>query len=400
MEMVIDIEDVAYRATSSMRRFFNSTQMKINRFVSSGNEALEDLKTLVTVDDDRRVIIACRRSSLQFFGNFILWGLVVVVAVRVLMELGFLGFRGGYGGGFVWRRDRSLAGKEVVVAKRRFKEREGKKKDLNFRVPINPLTPARDTTNVKITEAEFSPRKHATSEERLPKWWPVSVPSSLASNPTMNSKESQKEADIVMRAIMDNRMSGKDITEDDIIQQFRQICKRSGARVLIETANARDSFYRASVDLVMNACSRSINHSTVVQIDGENAQHFVAGIAFNIGLDSIRAAKIVSAAVAARTRSWFLQAWALEMQGKRMEAVEELSKICLIHQIFPPEESSPEMEMVARGLEKHLRREQREFLFDLLVEICGAGSRRSAAEALGLVQIDSPKYRDYKQATD
>lgn len=31
---------------------------------------------------------------------------------------------------------------------------------------------------------------------------------------------------------------------------------------------------------------------------------------------------------------------ALEMQGRHSEAVVELSKICLIHQIFPPEESS------------------------------------------------------------
>ena len=31
---------------------------------------------------------------------------------------------------------------------------------------------------------------------------------------------------------------------------------------------------------------------------------------------------------------------ALEVQGKRTEALEELLKICLIHRTFPPEEHS------------------------------------------------------------
>lgn len=53
------------------------------------------------------------------------------------------------------------------------------------------------------------------------------------------------------------------------------------------------------------------NHSSPVQIDGEDARQFVAGLADNIGLENTRAARIVSAAVAARTRSCFLQAWVI-----------------------------------------------------------------------------------------
>lgn len=45
----------------------------------------------------------------------------------------------------------------------------------------------------------------------------------------------------------------------------------------------------------------------------------------------------------------------------------------------------PEMEMVARGLEKHLKVDQREFLMNTLLRVCGDQSRRSVAEALGLV---------------
>ncbi|RVW92281.1 hypothetical protein CK203_032520 [Vitis vinifera] len=144
--------------------------------------------------------------------------------------------------------------------------------------------------------------------------------------------------------------------------QLRRICRTSGARASIDTANARDSFYRTSVEFVINICSRASGQSTSVEIDGEDARQFIAGLADNLGLKTL----------------------ALEMQGRHSEAVVELSKICLIHQIFPPEESSPEMEMVARGLEKQLKYEQREFLMNMLLAGCGEECHRSAAEALGL----------------
>lgn len=44
-----------------------------------------------------------------------------------------------------------------------------------------------------------------------------------------------------------------------------------------------------------------------------------------------------------------------------------------------------EMEMVARGLQQHLKPEHRELLLTKLVSVCGEESPRSAAEALGLV---------------
>ncbi|OIT38809.1 hypothetical protein A4A49_32076 [Nicotiana attenuata] len=159
----------------------------------------------------------------------------------------------------------------------------------------------------------------------------------------------------------------------------------SGVKVSFDTENARDTLYRVAIDFVLNHCESTANQSAFVLIGGEEAQNFIAGLADNVGLDNTRAARMVSAAVAARTRSRFLQAWALEMQGNHSEAAVELFKICVIHQIFPPEEFSPEMEMVARGLEKHLKVDQREFLMNTLLRVCGDQSRRSVAEALGLM---------------
>ena len=49
--------------------------------------------------------------------------------------------------------------------------------------------------------------------------------------------------------------------------------------------------------------------------------------------------------------------------------------------------NQPEMEMVARSLEKHLKLEQREFLMNLLTGVCGKESKTTLAEALGLVSL-------------
>lgn len=261
---------------------------------------------------------------------------------------------------------------------RRIKGREAEEK--SFSASVNPLSPARGS-EVKIREPLLE--KRAAKREELPKWWPDSVPSPVVS---AAKEEYQREADRLVRAIMDNRMSGKDFKDDDIIQ-LRRICKISSARVSFETSNARDSFYRAAVDLVLNSCSRVTQPTATVLIDGEEARQFISGLACNIGLENVHAARLVRAAVAARTRSLLLQSWALEVQGKRSEAVEELSKICQIHLIFPPEEYSPEMEMVAAGLKKNLRVEQREHLLSLIKGVYGAESQKIAAEALGLIDF-------------
>ncbi|KAG6517619.1 hypothetical protein ZIOFF_021015 [Zingiber officinale] len=173
------------------------------------------------------------------------------------------------------------------------------------------------------------------------------------------------------------------------LMQLRELCKVSGVKVSFETANARDSFYRASVDFVLNCCSRAIIPSEKPQVGDEDARQFIAGLADNIGLTNSRAPTLVSAAVAARTRSCFLQCWALEVQGKRSEALEELSKLCLIHLAFPPEENSAEMEMVGSGLRRHLSTEQRKHLFSLYKKVCVAYSYRSIMEALSLEHLPS-----------
>ncbi|WOL11283.1 hypothetical protein Cni_G20045 [Canna indica] len=375
LELTIDADAIAARTSAAATRLLRSSEVRLRRFISAGGESFDDLRTSVRVDRVRnRVLFSCRESSLLFVGNLFFWTLMAIIAARALVWLG-LGFRSRwrFGDWAMIRRDRSLGGREVVVGRRLRTDRNNK----SFRVPVSPLSPVRGSG---LITGENVVRTWRKKQEKLPKWWPDSIPRPVVAT---GKQDYQREADRLVREIMDYRMSGKDYRYDDIIQ-LREICNVSGAKASFETANARDSFYRAAVDFALNSCSRAVIPSEKPQIGGEDIRQFIAGLADNIGLANFRAVTLVSAAVAARTRSCFLQCWACEIQGKRPEALEELLKICLIHRAFPPEEQSAEMEMVASGLKRHLNVEQRKHLLNLYKETCVADSHRSIVEALGL----------------
>ncbi|KAH0913389.1 hypothetical protein HID58_036710 [Brassica napus] len=83
------------------------------------------------------------------------------------------------------------------------------------------------------------------------------------------------------------------------------------------------------------------------------------------------------AAVAARTRSWFLQAWVAsysffylwKYRANILNRWQNYRKYVSFITIFPPEEFSAEMEMVARGLEKLMKLEERQSLMRTFVGI-------------------------------
>ncbi|CAN8284605.1 unnamed protein product [Cochlearia groenlandica] len=361
-------EDQSLSLTLDIRRIKSIATSRFNLALDSGKDAFSDLQTLIAFDDNRRIVVSCKKSTMEFVGGIVLLGIAFSFAISVVARLA-AAFKSSLLAKprLVVRRDRSLGGKEVVVS-----------------VDDNIRTSSSSSSIASGSVSEFTiPRNlHLRAQSKLPKWWPASLPSK---NFDVDKEDYQREANRLVRAIVDNRTSGKDITDEDIIQ-MRRVCRISGVQVSIEPTNTRDSFYRTSIDFVLNACSRAPWESSSVEICGENAREFIAGLAENIGLANIDAARMVSAAVAARTRSWFLQAWALEIQDKHSESVAELSKVCLIHRIFPPQKYSAEMEMVARGLEKLMKLEERQSLLKSFVGMCcSEDSQRSAAEALGLV---------------
>lgn len=165
LKIVIDPEEVSRRASASLRRFCDSYRLRFDRFVAAGDEAWSDLRSLVTVDRQGRVVIACRRSTLEFLAGFAVWSFVVVAVVRVLAGL-LSGWRLGIGtGGWTWvrRRDRSLGGREVVVGKRLKWRRSGKD-------DVNPLSSVRGGVSVSSKSVVKRSALTVRSKE-LPDWW-------------------------------------------------------------------------------------------------------------------------------------------------------------------------------------------------------------------------------------
>lgn len=184
LQMVIDIE---YLSTVAPLSF----QTHLNKFIDSANEALEDLQTLIVVDPNQKVRISCRKSTVQFVGNLVICGLVIVLGFKVLVKIGE-GFRnrfgfGNGGRGVITRRDRSLGGREVVVGKR-------KSDVIENRVLENPLSPASgDFGGVfKSMPKNWGLRR----EKKLPNWWPDS---NSAPVEAINRDEYQKQANRLIR---------------------------------------------------------------------------------------------------------------------------------------------------------------------------------------------------------
>uniref|UniRef100_A0ACD5TPI3 Uncharacterized protein n=1 Tax=Avena sativa TaxID=4498 RepID=A0ACD5TPI3_AVESA len=360
-------EDDLGALEAELWRLRRRVELRFQRLAAEADEAYNDLRSSVRVVGGDRVVLTFRRSSLRFAASAILWSLALSAAAWALLGLAFRAWRQllgrswwdePEGGPVVTKRDRSLGGKEVVVAK--------------SSPVVAPVSRVQEPVR-KVRRRE--------PQARLPEWWPE-----VGTEVVELGQEAEKWARLanrLVRAIIDNRIAGRDYRFDDAIQ-LRQLCKISGVKVSFDAENARDSFYRATTGFVLDDCSRTAEDMGAAQINGENPRNFLAGLAINIGLDKFRAATLVCASVAARARACFLQCWALEIQGKRTEALDELVKISRIHNVFPPEENSAEMEMVAGGLKNNLEVAERVHLLSLYRSVCTAGNVQTAAEALGL----------------
>ncbi|XP_050915023.1 uncharacterized protein LOC127129975 [Lathyrus oleraceus] len=180
---------------------FPSFHSNIRQFVSSGEAAYRDLQTLFTLDENHRVVVSCRPSTIHFVGTSAALTLVAFSIFRVLIELvsrlaPWRRNASGYGKSMV-RRDRSLGGKKVVVG---LGSRSG------VTAPIK-----RSLKNNKVAV-----------QRKFPKWWPiVNNPNHSDFDFDLNEQEEyRRDAYRLVRAIIDSRMAAKDISEGDIIQNL------------------------------------------------------------------------------------------------------------------------------------------------------------------------------------
>ncbi|CAN6328601.1 unnamed protein product [Urochloa humidicola] len=224
-------------------RLRRRVELRLHRLAAEADEAYRDLRYAARDVGGDRVVLTFRRSSLRFAAGALLWSLAFTVAARALLGMvlhawwrrgsgrGWWGGRGG-GGAVVRRRDRSLGGKEVVVA-----------------VSSSPVA-AVSTSHVQ--EPARVVRKRG-SQAKVPDWWPEVGATVIEPRPEM--EKWARLANRLVRAIIDNRIAGRDYRYDDAIQ-LRQLCKISGIKVSFDTENARNSFYRAAVNFVLDDCSR------------------------------------------------------------------------------------------------------------------------------------------------
>lgn len=391
--LTLDLQHVKQRAeslTETAKRSLHASAVRVvrlgNVMANDGRMFLDDLRSSVSIQKDRRIVISLRRSSVDFALTALLWAALLITAWKLLCKAAKKyrwGWEESFGPRAVIKRDRSLGGREVYVGKNRASDQRARKEKQNLensRRKLNPL----DTVETSRSERDLIKQRESKSsrkvESQLPEWWPAGPISSMSSS-HVGDHATQEKASLLLKMIIAKRSAGQDFEADDMLQLYH-MWKYSGSNVAFESTYVRDSFYRAAVSMALSSCGRSGNLG--MDLGGEKAAEFLVGLAGSINLDAERAAIMVNAAIAARTRSTFLQAWALYVQGKVVEAEEELARLSYILAALPPGADSPEMEMVAQGLGKHLSVDERSRLLQVYVKAGGSSTERAAAEALGL----------------
>ncbi|BBN05681.1 hypothetical protein MPTK1_3g15130 [Marchantia polymorpha subsp. ruderalis] len=388
--ITLDMEELKQRAADRVLVAKRAAQRSVDKvvrvgkdFADEGVEAWRELRNSVRVQKDRRVVIAVKRSTINFAGKVLLWSVLGTVFVKFLIYA-MREYRWGWDDSSRPRRavrDRSLGGREVALGSG-FKARErisGSRNTSSTRV-FNPLDGIESSRSEKVLRSKRD-RGTVTKTARLPGWWPASF---MPPSPSIITRQKAEEkAHSLLQGIMQKRLIGYDFAFEDMIE-LRQLCKTAGMKVKFDTPNTRDTFYRAAINYVLLACCSDTGDASISDFGSEDGVSFIAGLASNIGLEDDRAATMVNAAVAARTRAGFLQVRALQLQEKFREADEELVKIIRMHSYFQPDSDSPEMELVARGIESQFNTEGKVELLKAYEKMGGNKTMRVAEEALGL----------------
>lgn len=171
LKLVLDVNQITYLTSS-----------RFSHFISLAKDAYYDLKTLISLDYNNRIVFSCRKSTIQFTAGVLLGGFVLISVIRVLINLG-LAFRSWLfklrsntdSKNVVVRRDRSLGGKEVVVARRVEEEERPKEvKRKMFGVLDSPFEKPGWVFGSGLERDDWRSYR-IRSASKLPKWWPVSV---------------------------------------------------------------------------------------------------------------------------------------------------------------------------------------------------------------------------------
>lgn len=123
---------------------------------------------------------------------------MIIFTLRAFVKLLAFGLRSNYGDGnveMVYRRDRSLGGKEVLVAKRERTDIRSNKKKIDILGSID----GEDDNMLGSLDwmRGMSLSRSGSSAKRLPKWWPANTDSGQGL--MEYREENQKMANILVR---------------------------------------------------------------------------------------------------------------------------------------------------------------------------------------------------------
>ncbi|XP_073392423.1 uncharacterized protein [Physcomitrium patens] len=386
VEITLNLEVLKHQAgktvVNTKRALVSSARMARQvgvTFMEEGNQAWNELRTSVTVQNDNCVVIAVKRSTIEFTGRTLLWTIMIVVFARLFLTLARQ-FKWHRDEGFNWPRtvrDRSLGEKEVVVNKERQLFQKAQRRTsqgfshVDFvKVPCLEKEPSSSGVGAEV------PTFRTKRESQIPPWWPDPEPAPTL--PTEKYAQAQGETNSVLNDMLEKKMNGVDFELGNIIK-LRELCRDFGTQISLDTARIRDVFYGTAIALVHDACMRNS------ELPSEGVDKFVAGLAGNIGLAAEEAAIIVISSVAAQTRASFLQTWDLFRRGEIVALHKELEGLVRVHSCTCPPENCPEMEIAARDL-AHLSLEDRRSLLDMYIFAGGRNTDWIAKEGLNLVK--------------
>ena len=217
-------------------------------------------------------------------------------------------------------------------------------------------------------EARAREQKRRNADLVEPAWWSPPAPGYCPSA----EGRARDGARAALAKLNTKRVGGAAYDETDLAD-LRDACASARASVAdrVKPESARTGIYKAGVEFALDAAkARSSTRAIGVPAT------FLTGLADDVGVAPGRAARLVDAAVAARTRGELLQAGAQVRAGEEGAAMLTLDGIIGILGTFPPERGSAEFEMVAAGLTSRLTEAERAKLLDAFRAIGGGRSRR------------------------
>ena len=280
-----------------------------------------------------------------------------------------------------WVTDRSLGGREIWVEDARTRSPRGgalaESLEASGDLSGGGFSEAAQIA-ARREEARAREQKRRNADLVEPAWWSPPAPGYCPESQRVARATAARAA---LAKLNTKRVGGAAYDETDLAD-LRDACASARASVAdrVKPESARTGIYKAGVEFALDAAkARSSTRAIGVPAT------FLTGLADDVGVAPGRAARLVDAAVAARTRGELLQAGAQVRAGEEGAAMLTLDGIIGILGTFPPERGSAEFEMVAAGLTSRLTEAERAKLLDAFRAIGGGEEQtRAVAEALGL----------------